>query len=232
MTTRVESPTRIGTFVPSRSGHTRGTDLSGSLEGAGGIGGLLARSFDYSGGNWPHHDFYHADGGGNITYMINSAGRFAASYRYDPFGNLISSDGRSAEDNKYRFSSKEFHAATGFYYYGYRFYAPNLQRWLNRDPIEEKGGVNLYGFVHNSPLNGFDALGMRLTCIKWEPYWEAEGYSSADECALKEYHELSVDEPGWFIIGLPISWGCAIYDYALWKRVESMCKKQVCVKWR
>jgi hypothetical protein len=73
--------------------YTRGPDLSGSMEGAGGIGGLLARSSGYSssGGTWSTHDFYHADGNGNITFLVNSAQTLAASYRYDPFGNLISS---------------------------------------------------------------------------------------------------------------------------------------------
>jgi uncharacterized protein RhaS with RHS repeats len=45
-------------------------------------------------------------------------------------------------------------------YYLYRFYDPNLQRWLNRDPIEEEGGINLYGFVFNAPLNLIDVWGL------------------------------------------------------------------------
>ena len=46
-------------------------------------------------------------------------------------------------------------------YYGLRFYSPDTGRWLNRDPIAEKGGLNLYGFVGNGPVNGADHLGMR-----------------------------------------------------------------------
>ncbi len=71
--------------------YTRGNDLSGSLEGAGGIGGLLGRSSGYSSGNWTTHHFYHADGNGNITYLVDSSQALAASYRYDPFGNTMSS---------------------------------------------------------------------------------------------------------------------------------------------
>ena len=77
--------------------YTRGVDLSGSLEGAGsprqseatagGIGGLLARSHGYSSGNWTNHNYYHADGNGNITSLVNASQGLAASYRYDPFGN-------------------------------------------------------------------------------------------------------------------------------------------------
>lgn len=56
--------------------------------------------------------------------------------------------------------------ASGMRYYGYRFYSPELGRWLNRDPIEEMGGLNLYAFVDNAPLNDVDAFG--LFCFwKW-----------------------------------------------------------------
>src|SRR5437763_1019572 len=121
--------------------YTRGIDLSGTWEGAGGIGGLLARSHGYASGSWNGHNFYHADGNGNITMLIDNAGtpNVTASYRYDPFGNSISATGTNAVNNVYRFSSKERHAGSGMYYYGYRFYDPNLQRWLNRDPIGERG---------------------------------------------------------------------------------------------
>jgi RHS repeat-associated protein len=142
--------------------YTRGSDLSGSMEGAGGIGGLLARSSGYSGGNWAAHNTYFADGNGNVTYVLNSSQAMAASYRYDPFGNTVSSSGTLASASLYRFSSKEIHANSGMYYYLYRFYDPNLQRWINRDPIGERGGANLYEFVRNSPLGWIDPAGLVL----------------------------------------------------------------------
>src|SRR5438094_485943 len=164
---------RDGNSNPTVS-YTRGTDLSASLEGAGGIGGLLARSHGYSSGNWSTHNFYHADGNGNITYIVNSSQALAASYRYDPFGNTISSSGTLASANVYRFSSKEIHANSGMYYYLYRFYDPNLQRWINRDPVGEGGfetarrgwqstaggEPNLFLFVGNTPLNRIDSFGL------------------------------------------------------------------------
>src|ERR1043166_8070864 len=99
------------------------------MEGAGGIGGLLARSETDGSGGWINHAFYHADGNGNITYMLNGSQSKVAEYRYDPFGNTISQNGTLADANLYRFSSKEFHIPSGMYYYLYRFYDPNLQRW-------------------------------------------------------------------------------------------------------
>ncbi|MDB6066116.1 MAG: repeat protein [Pedosphaera sp.] len=127
--------------------YTRGQDLSGRLQRAGGIGGMLART-DHGSGQTA---FYHADGNGNITAMINAQQFPVARYLYDPFGNILSLSGPLAEANLYRFSSKEYHPNSGLVCYLYRFYDPNLQRWINRDPIGESGGINLYNFVGNNP---------------------------------------------------------------------------------
>ena len=136
--------------------YTRGLDLSGSLQGAGGIGGLLART-DHATGQ---SAYYHADGGGNITALVNGAPAIVARYTYDPYGNLLAKAGALADANLYRFSSKETHTSSGLIYYGQRFYEPNLQRWVNQDPLGEAGGINLYGFVFNSPLMLIDPYGL------------------------------------------------------------------------
>jgi RHS repeat-associated protein len=127
---------------------TRGTDLSGSMQGAGGIGGILATN-----GNE-----YSYDGNGNVRDIISASGLNVAHYEYDPFGNKTVSSG-SYSSQPYQWSSKEFHAPSGMVYYLYRFYSPQLGRWINRDPIEEAGGINLYGFVGNNGVSGIDPLG-------------------------------------------------------------------------
>jgi RHS repeat-associated protein len=141
--------------------YTRGSDLSGNMEGAGGIGGLLTRSSGYSSGtgNWSTHNHYFADGNGNITCLESSSQALSAKYRYDPFGNTISSSGAQATANVYRFSSKEILVNSGLYYYGYRLYDPTLQRWVNRDPLEEFAGINVYLFVFNAPSGAVDTDG-------------------------------------------------------------------------
>ena len=48
----------------------------------------------------------------------------------------------------------------GVTYYGYRYYDPVTGRWPSRDPIEESGGINLYGFVENASINKWDYLGL------------------------------------------------------------------------
>jgi RHS repeat-associated protein len=140
--------------------YVRGNDLSGTREGAGGIGGLLARSDQYSAAAWGRHVFYHADGNGNITYLVDASQALAAKYRYDPFGNTTHNSGTLASANAYRFSSKAVQPSSGLYYYGYRFDDPYLQRWLSRDPLGEQGGHNLYGFVSNNPVSKSDASGL------------------------------------------------------------------------
>jgi RHS repeat-associated protein len=143
--------------------YTRGNDLSSTLQGAGGIGGLLARTDmgQWIGDSSFAHALYHADGNGNVTCLCYANGCLAAKYLYDPFGNTLAQYGSLANVNNYRFSSKEWNANSGLYYYLYRFYDPNLQKWLNRDPLGERGGINLYECVVNDALLFVDTDGKK-----------------------------------------------------------------------
>ena len=64
-----------------------------------------------------------------------------------------------ADNFAFHFSTKYYDKEIGLYYYGYRFYSPDLMRWLNGDPIGEDGGLNLYAFCGNCPLAQLDILG-------------------------------------------------------------------------
>jgi len=108
----------------------------------------------------PIHIYFHIDGNANVTAMVNSQQIVVAKYVYDPFGNVLSKTGPLAEANTYRFSSQEYHQNSGLLLYLRRAYDPNLQRWLNRDPIAESGGINLYGYVRNNPVNDTDPFGL------------------------------------------------------------------------
>lgn len=98
--------------------------------------------------------------------MLDNNQSMVASYRYDPFGNTVNKSGSLADANLYRFSSKEIHLNSGMYYFGYRFYDPYLQRWINRDPIGEDGGINLYDYVENDPVDAYDPFG------EWLWFWQ------------------------------------------------------------
>jgi hypothetical protein len=105
---------------------TWGMDLSGSLQGAGGVGGLLSMTV-YAGTNAGAY-FYSYDGNGNVAAMVNAAkwhrGRQS---EYDPFGNLLRTTGP-----------------------------------LGKDRASEQGGINLYGFVLNTPISYIDYLGNKI----------------------------------------------------------------------
>jgi len=134
---------RVSGFAPTAS-YARGVDMSGTLEGAGGMGGLLERATGYP--SWNTHYYYQADGNGNITALEDGSQNLITGYRYDPFGNTLYAPAVGpGSANPFRFSSKQLFYQTGLYYYGYRFYDPNLQRWLNRDPMEEQGFETLRG---------------------------------------------------------------------------------------
>ena len=123
-------------------------------------------------------------GNGNVSESINSNGSgtamLAAHFEYDPFGNLTAGTSGTATAFPYRFSTKPQDPVTGLLYYGYRWYDPLTGRWPSRDPIEEEGGVNLYGFVGNDSTGVIDFLRM-LTTIAFISQIEMERYVPGEE---------------------------------------------------
>jgi RHS repeat-associated protein len=156
-----------------------GTDLSGSMQGAGGVGGLLAVKVV---GNSVGFAAY--DSNGNVAGLINAAdGIEAARYEYGPFGEVVRSSGPSAMDNPFRFSTKFNDDEGECIYYGYRFYQVSRGRWISRDPKEEPGALNLYMFGGNNAVCSVDALGLDYYIVT-APGW----------CGLK--HRLMVGDDG------------------------------------
>jgi RHS repeat-associated protein len=140
-----------------------GDDLSGSEQGAGGVGGLLAVSCD---GKFcvPFYDC-----NGNVMGYVDEFGSVVARYVYDPFGNSLlpvdhvqgsSFNGYEFTDYlNFGFSTKYHDREVDLIAYQLRSYSPALGRWLNRDPIEEEGGVNIFVFCRNNPLITYDKNG-------------------------------------------------------------------------
>ena len=124
-----------------------GRDLSFTLQGAGGVGGLLKEGTLY-----PLYD-----ANGNIGQKLNSSGTTQMAVEYDPFGNIIN----GTLVGEYGFSTKPMDAETCLYYYGFRWYGSALGRWLSRDPLGSSGGVNIYGFIGNNCGNTYDLIGLQ-----------------------------------------------------------------------
>ena len=98
--------------------------------------------------------------------------------------------------------------ASGVRYYGYRYYDPVTGRWPSRDPIGERGGINLYGMVANDSLNGVDILGLDKIVIGdagryWDTekgeFYEKDGTliptTGAQKAALKKAAESNIPAP-------------------------------------
>ena len=162
--------------------HVWGLDLSGTIQGAGGVGGLLLSTFNAQLST--HAPAY--DGNGNvIAYVDMASGAKSATYEYTAFGETMINDGAAAAANAFRFSTKYTDDEAGFIYYGHRYYNPSTGRWPNQDPIIDPGFVvsqkndtkfslmsNGYMFVGNDPLNAIDRLGLTKIYGNWcGPDW-------------------------------------------------------------
>ena len=154
-----------------------GLDLSGSMQGAGGVGGFISMTV-YSGANAGTY-FYSYDGNGNVAGLLNaSAQTAAAKYEDGPFGELIRATGPMAKLNPFRFSTKYCDDESDFLYYGCRYYNPSTGRWPNRDPLGEAGfekfrsqgshvysySGDIYLFAGNHPVDSVDPQG-----LDWDP---------------------------------------------------------------
>jgi RHS repeat-associated protein len=169
--------------------YTWGPDLSGSMQGAGGVGGLLAVEIETGTDAGVYYPTF--DGNGNVSEYLDSGGQAIAHFEYDPFGDLVLANGDDFALFNYRFSTKPLDTETGYYYYGYRYYDPATGRWPSRDPIEEEGGMNLYGFINNSALGSLDFIGF----ARYE--YDGQGFHLHANCGEKKLtYRVAFDENG------------------------------------
>jgi len=168
---------------------TWGLDLSQSVQGAGGVGGLLAVTEHGETADTPYYTTY--DANGNISEYLDNTGAVAVHYEYSPFGRLTLVDSETgAPDFNHRFSTKFFDTETRLYYYGRRYYSSELGRWVNRDPIGERGGINVYAFVGNNALNAWDLLGLATNWI-FDSYIMDYDLLNKDDIVV--HHQFEID---------------------------------------
>jgi RHS repeat-associated protein len=213
-----------------------GLDLSGSLQGAGGVGGLLLIS-EISNGQISNSHAPAFDGNGNVSALISTAtGAISARYTYGPFGEVVRATGPFAKLNPFRFSTKYQDDETEQLYYGYRYYNASTGRWVSRDPAAEldlnqpSGDPTAfpadyagerpagYDVVANDALNANDYLGLLIFgnnvcqgCNAGGPY-QGWGYhhSPAQSC-YADPRGTSVPGPmgafSHYCYGNPVMWG-------------------------
>ncbi len=158
--------------VTSTKSYVWGNDLAGNLHGAGGVGGLLSMKVVGSTNSQPSTDnyFYAYDGNGNVRALVKAdaaspaASAVVEKYAYDGFGRELAGSGSINSQlpsiNSFRFSTKYLESEAQMNYYGYRYYAADAGRWINRDLIEEDGGLNIYAMIGNNPVVSYDVNGL------------------------------------------------------------------------
>jgi RHS repeat-associated protein len=153
--------------------------------------------------------FFTHDHLGSVREMTDANGNLIARYDYDPYGRRTLVSGTDLAD--FSFTGDYYHAASGLDLTVTRAYDANLGRWLSRDTIGENGGINLYRYVGNSPINAIDPFGLQTPfqtsgineTVDDEIRDDAPRGARAVGSALK----LMPDEEGWGIIPT------AIYDH-------------------
>jgi len=127
---------------------TRGIGIAGD------VGSLIAET-RFSGGT-ATTTYLHSNWRGDVVMATDASGAVVGEYSYTTFGEQLSVTGTYTP--RFTFSSKECDAS-GLVYYGFRYYSPVLCRWISEDPIREAGGINLYQFCGNNPVNRIDRDG-------------------------------------------------------------------------
>ena len=153
----------VGTLAtghcPLVTDYVWGLDLDGTLQGAGGVGGLLAvvRSNSNSDSNSSLY-FPTYDANGNISEYVSTNGEIVAHYAYSPFGEPIVSSGPLATSFTHQFSTRPYCPHIEIIEYVYRKYRPEIGRWMNRDMLFSNQNAML--FALNKPVFRVDALGL------------------------------------------------------------------------
>lgn len=101
--------------------------------------------------------FYHADGLGSVTAITDSSRNVVQRYTYESYGNPKPT---TSFQNSYQYTAREWDKDTGLNYYVNRYYDPVEGRFISKDPIGFDGGINLYNYVQNNPVNWVDPDGL------------------------------------------------------------------------
>ena len=138
-------------------------------------------------------DYYVQDKLGSVRELVTAAGTPAVLYDYDPYGNPVTLSGSGSPDVGY--AGYFHHAASGLDFAVFRAFDSIHGRWLNRDPIGEKGGINLYAYVYDNPLVFNDPRGLDDPHSHTECQGGKPGYvnNNPNQCTrgCTDVHELS-----------------------------------------
>jgi len=123
-----------------------------------GSGSIVSQYFPYGQVTSGTSYFYTRDHLGSVREVTNSSSAVQAQYGYDPYGQVTFAQGSNLADLQY--AGYYSHQRSGLNLTLRRFYSATLGRWLNRDPLGERGGINLFSYIANDPMNSRDPLGL------------------------------------------------------------------------
>lgn len=107
--------------------------------------------------------YYHEDHLGSSSVITDQTGKVVEELAFYPFGSARNLFKPRQMENPYQFTQKERDRESGLDYFGRRFYAAQIGRWISPDPLgEQGGGMNLYAYVNEKPLNHFDPDGAEV----------------------------------------------------------------------
>jgi len=109
----------------------------------------------YEGSGTTDRRYFHADERGSIVAVTNNSGLALETRAYSPYG-----EPESFEGSRFQYTGQIAISEVGLYYYKARFYAPNLGRFLQTDPLGYADGLNLYAYVQGDPINLTDPMGL------------------------------------------------------------------------
>jgi insecticidal toxin complex protein TccC len=165
----------------------------------------------------------------SCTLELDEQGSLLTREIYYPFGGTALWAGPSEAEAEYktiRYSGKE-RDATGLYFYGYRYYAPWLQRWVSADPIGSLDGLNLFLMVNNGPLSLKDEQGLIGEDMNSKPL-EKSGKWNLQKLQIS-YSDLNSDEA----VGNNIVVGIELSYKPDWKdRVLGVFQEMPDLRWR
>jgi RHS repeat-associated protein len=130
-------------------------ELSGSTPTANLLTGGVDETFTRTGASMEN---FLTDVLGSPVATTDTTGAIVTQYTYEPFGNTSSTGAISS--NPFQYTGRE-NDGTGLYYYRARYYSPRTQRFISQDPIGFAGGINLYAYVGDSPVDLIDPFGLR-----------------------------------------------------------------------
>lgn len=107
-------------------------------------------------------EFYHHDALGTTLVLTDQTGAAKTTYTYTPFGDTTITGAPST--NPFQYAGRE-NDGTGIYYYRMRYYSPVMHRFILEDPIGLTGGINMYVYVSNNPINYRDPDGLILESL-------------------------------------------------------------------